>query len=222
MKTNQDYKNASLAALQGNWVPAVLATLIYLLIAMFISGTNEVPAFTGKVASPFNWLTGVSALAMVFVMLPLQYGFSNAMRFLYERQDTALIENQFRIPLNHYFRSLGVMLLVAVKTFLWSLLLIIPGIIKSFAYSMAPFIAEDHPEYTVSQAISQSCRMMDGHKFDLFYLYLSFIGWFLLSILSCGIGFLWLQPYVENAVAAFYNDLKAQNGDGIKDATIIG
>lgn len=222
MKTNQDYKNASLAALQGNWVPAVLATLVYLAVAMLLSGAGEIPSLVGKVASPANWLTGVSSLAMIFIVLPLQYGFSNAMRFLYERQDAALIENQFKIPLNHYFRSLGVMLLVAVKTFLWSLLLVIPGIIKSFAYSMAPFIAEDHPEYSVSQAISESCRMMKGHKFDLFYLYLSFIGWFLLSILSCGIGLLWLQPYVENAVAAFYNDLKAQNGDGIKDATIIG
>lgn len=222
MKTNQDYKNAALAALQGNWVPAVLATLVYIAVATLLSGANGIGAITGKAASPANWISGASAIAMVFILLPLQYGFSNSMRFLYERQDTALIENQFKIPMRNYFRSVGLMFMIALKTFLWSLLLVIPGIIKAFAYAMAPFIAEDHPEYTVSQAISESCRMMQGHKFDLFYLYLSFIGWFFLSILTCGIGILWLQPYVENAVAAFYNDLKAQCGDGIKDATIIG
>ena len=55
--------------------------------------------------------------------------------------------------------------------------------------------------------------MMKGHKFDLFYLYLSFIGWFLLAMLTAGIGTLWLAPYVEAAKAAFYNDLKAERGE---------
>ena len=101
------------------------------------------------------------------------------------------------------------MLLMTIMVFLWSLLLIIPGIIKWFSYAMTPFILEENPELSASEAIHRSRMMMRGHKFDLFYLYLSFIGWFILCILTAGIGFLWLGPYVDTALAAFYEEVKA-------------
>ena len=98
---------------------------------------------------------------------------------------------------------------------LWSLLLIIPGIVKSLSYAMTPYILEENPELSANEAIDRSRAMMRGHKYDLLWLYLSFIGWFLLSFLTLGIGLLWLIPYVETAQAAFYEDVKAdyaQNG----------
>ena len=73
---------------------------------------------------------------------------------------------------------------------------------------MTPFIITEHPEMSANEAIDESRRIMSGHKFDLFYLFLSFIGWFLLGLLSLGIGFFWIIPYVQAAEVAFYNDIK--------------
>ena len=88
------------------------------------------------------------------------------------------------------------------------LLFIIPGIIKSFSYAMTYFIINDHPEYSINQAITESRRMMDGHKMEYFILCLSFIGWFILSCITLGIGFLWLIPYFYTTSAAFMKRLQ--------------
>lgn len=91
--------------------------------------------------------------------------------------------------------------------FLWSLLLIIPGIIASYRYAMTPYIMYEHPEYTATEAIKASKEMMKGNKWRLFCLDISFIGWILLSILTLGIGLLWVVPYMEAAYAAFYREI---------------
>ena len=82
-------------------------------------------------------------------------------------------------------------LLVTLFTFLWSLLFVIPGIVKAYSYSMAYFIKIDHPEYTATQAIDESRRIMNGNKMKLFLLDLSFIGWMIVGSLCFGIGVLW-------------------------------
>jgi uncharacterized membrane protein len=99
-------------------------------------------------------------------------------------------------------------LLSKIFIFLWSLLFIIPGIIKFFSYKMVPYIIAENPEIDAIQAITLSREMMNGHKMRLFSLYLSFIGWVLLSILTFGIGLILLLPYVKLSVANFYRDLK--------------
>ena len=99
-------------------------------------------------------------------------------------------------------------LLVNLYLFLWTLLFIIPGIIKSFSYAMTYFIINDHPEYSLNQAITESRRMMDGHKMEYFILCLSFIGWFILSCITLGIGFLWLIPYFYTTSALLRRDCR--------------
>ena len=94
---------------------------------------------------------------------------------------------------------------------LWSLLFLIPGFVKALSYAMTPFILAEHPELTVSQAITLSETMMDGHKMDLFLLGLTFLGWELLCVLTLGIGFLWLNPYINATYAAFYRQLQAEH-----------
>lgn len=91
--------------------------------------------------------------------------------------------------------------------FLWSLLFIIPGIVKSYAYSMTPFILTEHPEMTANEAITASRELMNGHKGELFWLDLTFIGWSLLCAFTLGIGNLFLNPYMNASRAAFYRDL---------------
>ena len=220
MRTNKEYKNAALARLDGNWKPAVLATLVYLLIVMVVAGAFQAPALMNPAmpTAPESMgfllgFGGASLLAGIFLFYPLEVGYHNSMRVLYERRDYDSTRNMFDICKTNYLHKVAGMFLMNLKVFLWTLLFIIPGIVMAFAYAMTPYILEEHPEISAWDASARSREMMKGHKFDLFYLYLSFIGWVVLAIITLGIGFLWLSPYVEGAVAAFYNDLKAEQGE---------
>lgn len=93
-------------------------------------------------------------------------------------------------------------------TFLWSLLLIVPGIIKSFSYAMAMYIWSENKEMGALEAINKSKKMMDGHKMDYFVLGLSFIGWILLGCITLGIALIYVIPYMETTMANFYNSIK--------------
>nr|WP_288730654.1 DUF975 family protein [uncultured Anaerobutyricum sp.] len=99
---------------------------------------------------------------------------------------------------------------MGIFTFLWTLLFIIPGIIKSYAYSMSGFILAENPEMTAKEAMQVSEEMMAGNKWRLFCLQFSFIGWQILCILSLGIGSLWLTPYMNAATAAFYDEISRE------------
>ena len=104
-----------------------------------------------------------------------------------------------------------------LKVFLWSLLLVVPGIIKGYAYSQAFYLLNDNKKLGYKEALEESEKMMDGHKWELFVLQLSFIGWSLLAVLTCGIGFLWLTPYMNTTLANYYEDLK-KGGKEVKKA----
>lgn len=95
-------------------------------------------------------------------------------------------------------------------TVLWSLLLIVPGIIAALSYAMTPYILAEHPDLTASEAIARSKQLMDGHKMDLFVLYLTFIGWDLLAALTLNLGNLALNPYKNAAITVFYRDITGQ------------
>lgn len=101
-------------------------------------------------------------------------------------------------------------LLTNVFIFLWSLLFVIPGIIKGLSYSMGFYILAEHPEMSATEALNESKRIMVGHKGDLFVLYLSFIGWALLAIPTFGLIYIWLIPYMSMTTANFYNAIKPQ------------
>lgn len=99
--------------------------------------------------------------------------------------------------------------LTVLFTTLWSLLFIVPGIIKALSYAMAPYIyAENGYFLTPLQSIDESKRIMQGHKAELFVLQLSFIGWFILSSLTCGILLIYVAPYYSAAMTNFYNEIK--------------
>ena len=107
----------------------------------------------------------------------------------------------------HWKRAALTYLLQGVYTFLWSLLLIIPGIIATYSYAMTKYILAENPELTANEAIGRSKEMMDGNRWRLFCLEISFIGWDILCLFTLGIGHLWLTPYKQAARAAFYRDI---------------
>ena len=211
MKTNQELKNAALEALRGNWAPAVVCTIIYLLLSIGISLLQP------NIDDPTAALTGAQKIMMVanvlllfLVMVPLGIGYYQAFKVLFTDGDNKLTANCFRLSFGNYFKNIAAYLLMCLFIFLWTLLLIIPGIIKALAYSMTPFILQDFPELSVNQAINLSQKMMKGHKFDYFWLGLSFIGWILLGLLTLGIGYIWLIPYMYTSYAAFYEEVKKE------------
>lgn len=123
------------------------------------------------------------------------------------------VENLIK-PFNESFvTSFVTPLLKMIFIFLWTLLLIIPGIIKSYSYAMTDFIIADNPKITPTEAINRSRELMNGHKWRLFKLNFSFIGWILLGILAFGVGLFFVYPYILAANTAFYLDLIGE-GDG--------
>lgn len=95
-----------------------------------------------------------------------------------------------------------------VMIFLFTLLLIVPGIIKALGYSLVPYILMDDPDMTSTEILKLSEEMMNGHKMELFMLGLSFIGWHILAIFTLGILELWIIPYQQTTVTKFLNDIK--------------
>lgn len=207
MKSNQYYKNEALSALRGNWANALVATIILVALMLFFSSNEAVNSYYQRVV--INPFIGYSlSFVSLFVLLPLAVGYSNSMRVLLETGDNRLTNNSFSLGFGNWLHVVWGMILSTIYIFLWTLLLIIPGIIKSYSYALTPYILVEHPEMSANEAIEESMSLMDGHKFDLFYLQLSFIGWAILSILSLGLGFFWLIPYQMTAQAAFYRDIK--------------
>ena len=204
--SNQDYKNQALAALKGNWAPAVLAMIVYVII----SGLVETPNVLNELKIVNLWYAAPITLAGMLLIVPFALGLMNAYKELLHG-DNRVTGNAFRIAFcgGNYLHILWGYILMLIKLFLWYLLLIIPGIIKCFSYALTPYILVDEPELSALQAIKKSRKMMKGHKFDLFWLFLSFIGWIILCILTFGLGALWLGPYMYTSYAAFYEDVKA-------------
>ncbi|EKS4342378.1 DUF975 family protein [Clostridium sporogenes] len=110
-----------------------------------------------------------------------------------------------------YFGVLVTMLLRSIYTFLWTLLLVIPGIVKTYAYSMVPYILADNPSIGAERAIQLSNKMTDGEKWDMFVLDLSFLGWYILGALALGIGVLFVNPYVDSTKAELYLILRKKS-----------
>lgn len=195
LKLNSELRAVSRTTLSGNWMMAALATLVYLLIA---GGISSIPV--------------AGSVLAIIITYPLAYGFAILFLDLFREGKPIDIGKLFD-GFKDFGRVWGTLILVAIYTILWTCLLIIPGIVKSYSYALTPFILKDEPELKYNAAIEKSMRMMDGYKMKLFLLDLSFIGWMILSILTLGVGLLFLQPYMNTARAAFYEDLKAELSD---------
>lgn len=203
MQTNSQYKNLAVQALSGNWGKAAIATFIYYFIIGLFSIT---PAFTlSNPDSVFSAGDGISNVIAI-LLLPLAWGLTIFFLNIYRGNNPQYGElfDGFRMG---YGKFLGTLFLQGVYTVLWGLLLIVPGIIKGYSYSMTSYVMRDDPTLQYNDAINRSMELMEGHKLQLFLLDLSMIGWVILSCMSFGIGFLFLIPYNQTAHAAFYEDL---------------
>lgn len=115
-----------------------------------------------------------------------------------------ILANGFKTNLSN---NIVAFILRTVFVFLWSLLFVIPGIIKALAYSQTFYLLADNPELSATEALDKSRALMRGHKLRLFWLNLSFIGWYLLGALALGIGTLFVIPYHQMTLANFHLEL---------------
>lgn len=152
---------------------------------------------------------GATVVGSIIVAGPLSVGVACVMLALTRRESTEL-DDMFGGFRSGFADNLVAGLLVSVFTFLWSLLFVIPGIVKALSYSMTYYILSDNPGTPAMKAIERSQEMMRGHKWQLFCLQLSFIGWYLLVGLTCGLAAIYVAPYMASANAAFYQKLKEE------------
>lgn len=180
----KDYKKLAWSKMHGNWGICAIITLVIAIISSIL---------------------GATVIGLLLV-LPFTYSFAHIALNVCRREKIT-IEDGFA-GFKIFLKAFCLNFLMELYICLWSLLFVIPGIIKSFSYSMSNFILKDNPNMSANEAITESRRMMNGNKWRLFCLYFSFIGWFILSAITFGILLLWIQPYLNASVAEFYRSLK--------------
>lgn len=190
MRNNSDIRNNAKEMLAGRWGMGAVIGLIILLIESLVSDAG--------------------VLLVIFLYYPLSLGY--ALLFLHLcRSNELQLELLFgAFNSQYYLKSVTTGLLRGIYTFLWTLLLIVPGIIKSLAYSQAMYIIADDPDISSEEAINRSMDMMNGHKMQLFLMNLGELGLMLLSALLLFIPAIWIIPYYQSAYAQFYLDLKKE------------
>ena len=161
--------------------------LIYFLIILLLSGTSYI---------------GVGAIAAILITGPLALGLVYVTKDLFN-SEVPSYQRMFD-GFHRFGDAFVLMLLQGIFQFLWSLLFVIPGIVKSYSYAMAFYILDDEEGISANDAITKSREIMDGHKWELFCLELSYIGWLILCTFTLGILSLWVQPKMAAAKYAFY------------------
>lgn len=160
--------------------------------------------FVGLAASAIVVLVLFGIALQVFLLNPLAAGCYKFFSSSAEVPHKNIAPVGIAFKQGNYWGIVKGMFLKHLYIFLWSLLLIIPGIIKAYSYRMVPYILTDNPNMDANEAITLSRKMMNGEKWNTFVLDLSFIGWYLLGVLACGIGTLFVAPYHESTNAQLY------------------
>ncbi|GIP45613.1 membrane protein [Paenibacillus sp. J45TS6] len=205
-------KRRSLDALKGNWGKAILLTVLISIITVLIPTAMDIQR-SGGVEPWVNEEAPGSLFSFVYeiVLMPFYVGVSWFYISLV-RKEKAQIRNIFKIYQDGRLtlKLIWTYIVMIFFILLWTLLLIVPGIIKSISYSQTLYILRDHPEYSATQAITESRRLMDGYKWKYVLFLLSFIGWFLLTAVTFGLAWFFVGPYFSAAQAVFYDELKEQ------------
>jgi len=201
MESISSYKDRAIASLKDKWMDAAIVALVYFVISEGIdfAVSSFLATETGFVFQ-LIWLLACAPLTWAFGVMFLDFIRGNELKVgkLFDGYKDCI-----RIGIAFFLYFLVV--LVGVIFF------IVPGIIFAMMFAQVPYILRDDENIGVIDALKKSANMMKGHKMQLFLLYLSFIGWAILAILTLGIGYLFLFPYMYTTVAHYYEDLKSES-----------
>lgn len=237
MKYASDFRSIARDGLRGRWGTAVIAGLVASLLGAIASSGPEIKfnfsdnganinlMFANQeiYSSSEGWMPELNAFIVggaiyimiaALIMAAVSFVLGSVISLGYSRFNLDLVDRRKEPELGtlfgfftHWKNAAVANLLQAVYVFLWSLLLVIPGIVASYSYAMTPYILSEYPEMAPSEAIGKSKEMMEGNRWRLFCLQFSFIGWGILSSFTLGIGEFWLIPYRQAATAAFYREV---------------
>lgn len=214
--TRKELKDNAKQSLRGNWGWAIIVFLITAIIVGIFTGaghwldetyinydgTNIFYQFASPIGSILLWIGSFIGLSRNIAFLELRDDQKEEKPYM--AAFSVFTENRFGPELINF-------VLVSIFTFLWTWLLIIPGIIKAYSYSMTPYIVKDmvasDKQVSATDGINASKELMKGHKMALFIFDLSFLGWNILAAITCGLGYLWVTPYYQTAKANFYRHI---------------
>lgn len=245
--TSSGYKAEAKKALSGNWVKVGLTVALYSILCTlatniangvttmkvvmsnsgmlkgFKGGTDDIRNLSDmikRISDATSSVATITSVINVLVQSLLIVGFFTFMINVLRRNNVDI--SDIFGGVRYWLKALGLILLVGIYTFLWTLLFVIPGIVKGFSYSMSLYIFAQNPEKGINQCIAESQEMMKGRKWNLFCLYFSFFGWYLLigvaaliplvNIVALIVAPYVIQTYVQTAVTAFYLDVSGQLG----------
>jgi len=183
-------------SLQGIWGRSAFHFLLAMIVITVPLGIVNLIPFVGAVASFL--VSGAITLGICAYYLEIARG------------DKMVAFETYFSGFKQFGNAFVLYLLMSIFTFLWSLLLVIPGIIAGIRYSQAYYILRDNPDIGALEAINRSKAMMAGNKWRYFVLGLTFIGWIILGSIPLGIGMLWVYPYLLTAQAHFHEDLRTR------------
>lgn len=214
--TRKELKDNAKQSLRGNQGWAIIVFLITAIIVGIFTGaghwldetyinydgTNIFYQFASPIGSILLWIGSFIGLSRNIAFLELRDDQKEEKPYM--AAFSVFTENRFGPELINF-------VLVSIFTFLWTWLLIIPGIIKAYSYSMTPYIVKDMvasgKQVSATDGINASKELMKGHKMNLFIFDLSFLGWNILAAITCGLGYLWVTPYYQTAKANFYRHI---------------
>ena len=214
--TRKELKDNAKQSLRGNWGWAIIVFLITAIIVGIFTGaghwldetyinydgTNIFYQFASPIGSILLWIGSFIGLSRNIAFLELRDD---------QKEEKPYMAAFSVFTENHFGPELINFVLVSIFTFLWTWLLIIPGIIKAYSYSMTPYIVKDmvasDKQVGATDGINASKELMKGHKMALFIFDLSFLGWNILAAITCGLGYLWVTPYYQTAKANFYRHI---------------
>lgn len=231
MWTNSELKQRAKSVLNnfGYWIP-FLATILTGLLSTSASNITSVitdnPEYESVLQNEEYAPILISAVLLImafsfiwntFLGYPVMVGMNRF--FMENRLSGSKIDRLFYVfKSGNYLNVVKTMFLLNLKVLLWSFLFIIPGIIKSYEYYMVPYILAENPGIDSKRAFEISKEMTAGEKFDIFWLGLSFFGWILLGTLACGIGVLFVEPYIQTTFAELYQVMREKaHNNGLSD-----
>lgn len=199
------YKKSALNQLKSNWKNSVLITAVCAALILIINLPSKEGSLNGfaSLKEP-SQIPQIASLFVLFILISAQL---NTFLNLAKKSKKISFELFFD-GLTGWLKSLQSAFWISLYVFLWSLLFVIPGVVKAFSYSQTLFLINEYPNLGIRKAMKISRVMTNGYKGDLFIMLLSYSGWIALSCISFGIGFLWLIPYMEASFTNCYLELK--------------
>ena len=219
--TSAEYKEIARDALKGNWGRAIGAMLIAACLGAFFTSLYFISHFMfimsvairifENLPHYFLMLVGIGIVLAVFFFLaggPARFGYIDFNLALLDRREAvpSMVLGRFSL----IWKGMYMKIALFFYELFFTILLIIPGIVTMYAYAMVPYILEEKKDYTVGKAMKMSRKIMRGHKWELFCLRFSFLGWYILSLLTFGLALFYVLPYMNTAEAVFYNEISGR------------